>query len=29
MSLSFFVVPAIVVSLGSILGVIYPYRLRG
>lgn len=29
MSLSFFVVPAIVVSLGSILGVMYPYRLRG
>ena len=29
MSLSFFVAPAIVVSLGSILGVIYPYRLRG
>ena len=29
MSLSFFVVPAIVVSLGSILGVVYPYRLRG
>ncbi len=29
MSLSFFVVPAIVVSLGSILGVIYPYRLHG
>ncbi len=29
MSLSFFVAPAIVVSLGSILGVVYPYRLRG
>ena len=29
MSLSFFVVPAIVASLGSILGVVYPYRLRG
>lgn len=29
MPLSFFVVPAIVMSLGSILGVIYPYRLRG